>query len=632
MNNIQKAQGTASAATPLAPARPAAAATRLAPTRRNGIIRQILMQLFLLAILATVLFPVLWIISMAIDPRGISRPTDLTLFPANATLSAFYKLLREPFSNVLPIYFGDMMLNSLFVAFGTAVFTSALGASAAYSFSRFRFIGRESGLLVFILLLMLPATGTLIPLLIMFNSVQVSSGLAIAVPSFFAAGIICAIIFMTYRMTAGYLKHDPDRAFNPTPRIVTAAVAVLALIFIILTFTVMLDRNPAYKAAVDAPMIAAQAPLTDAQDNYNRRSESLPRSQRTAEREERQAAAAAQDATDIVAINEAAQSSTDLNALLQSEIDKRQGTDSVLLDTLTSVQATVASDGQEAALTALAEGVTAVQADATDAADAAKRARDNATEAEGTLAEAETQLAQARSDFDAVQNQSLTLRTNVMVGGLLPYYLAAWAAVLIGAAVVWGIVYLLRDRFEPRPLINILLYALLVAIFIGLGISAYQSRLPANSPPTVTLRVTLFGLALAFLSGGLPFTIWNLKGYFDTIPKDLEQAALIDGAGRVGTFFRIILPLSLPAFAITILFSFMGSWTEYILSWIFLTGNTQDYTLAMALVSMAQGANSPPPDMQKFAAMAILVSLPILILFFAAQRYIVSGLTIGAVK
>jgi len=632
MNNIQKAQGTASAAAPIAPARPTTAVTRLASPRRNAIIRQILMQIFLLAVLATVIFPVLWIISMAIDPRGISRPTDLTLFPANATLDAFYKLLREPFSNVLPIYFGDMLLNSLFVAFGTAIFTASLGASAAYSFSRFRFVGRESGLLIFIVLLMLPATGTLIPLLIMFNSVQVSSGLAIAVPSFFASGVVCAIIYMVYRITAGYLKFDHDRSFNPTPRLVTAVITILALISIILTFTVMLDRNPAYKAAIDAPMIAAQAPLTDAQDNYNRRSESLPRSQRTAEREERQAEAAAQEAADMVAINESAQSSTDLNALLQSEIDKRQGTDSLLLETLTNVQATLASDGQEAALTALADGVTALQVEATDAADSAQRARENAVEAVGTLAEAETQLAQARADFDVVQGRALTLRTNVMVGGLLPYYLAAWAAVLIGAAVIWGIVYLLRERFEPRPLVNILLYALLVAVFIGLGISAYQSRLPSNVPPTVTLRVTLFGLALAFLSGGLPFTIWNLKGYFDTIPKDLEQAALIDGAGRVGTFFRIILPLSLPAFAITILFSFMGSWTEYILSWIFLTGNTQDYTLAMALVSMAQGANSPPPDMQKFAAMAILVSLPILILFFAAQRYIVSGLTIGAVK
>ncbi len=632
MNNIQKAQGAAHAATPIAPARSASAATALTPFRRNAIIRQILMQIFLLIVLATVLFPVIWIISMAIDPRGISRPTDLVLFPANATLDAFYKLLREPFSNVLPIYFGDMLMNSLFVAFGTAVFTAALGASAAYSFSRFRFIGREPGLLVFIVLLMLPATGTLIPLLIMFNSVQVSSGVAIAVPAFFSAGVVCAIVWVVYRMTAGYLKFDPERSYNPKPQVVIAVVAVLALVMIILTFTVMLDRNPVYKAAVDAPMIAAQAPLTEAIDNYNRRSESLPRSQGTAARQERQAEAAAQEAAEIVAINESAQSSTDLNAFLQAEIDQRQGTDTLLLETLTNVQAVLASDGDEAALAALVEGVTALQAEAADAADSAQRARDSVIAAEGTLAEAEAQLTQARADFDAVQNQSLTLRTNVMVGGLLPYYLAAWAAVFIGAAVVWGIVYLLRSRFEPRPLVNILLYTLLFAIFIGLGITAYHARIPANASSMVTLRVTLFGLALAFLSGGLPFTIWNLKGYFDTIPKDLEQAALIDGAGRIGTFFRIILPLSLPAFAITILFAFMGSWTEYILSWIFLTGNTQDYTLAMALVSMAAGANTPPPDMQKFAAMAILVSLPILILFFAAQRYIVSGLTIGAVK
>jgi len=140
------------------------------------------------------------------------------------------------------------------------------------------------------------------------------------------------------------------------------------------------------------------------------------------------------------------------------------------------------------------------------------------------------------------------------------------------------------------------------------------------------------GLALAFASGGLPFAIWNLKGYFDTIPKELEEAALIDGAGLVGTFIRIMIPLALPAFAIVILFSFMAGWTEFILSWAFLIGQQQDYTLAMMLASLANGANQPPPDMQKFAAMAILISAPIMILFFAFQRWIVGGLAIGGVK
>ncbi len=93
-----------------------------------------------------------------------------------------------------------------------------------------------------------------------------------------------------------------------------------------------------------------------------------------------------------------------------------------------------------------------------------------------------------------------------------------------------------------------------------------------------------------------------MKGYFDTIPKELEEAALIDGAGLFGTFIRIMIPLSLPAFAIVILFSFMNGWTEFILSWIFLTGKTDSYTLAMALATMTSGANTAPPDMQKFAA------------------------------
>jgi arabinogalactan oligomer / maltooligosaccharide transport system permease protein len=122
--------------------------------------------------------------------------------------------------------------------------------------------------------------------------------------------------------------------------------------------------------------------------------------------------------------------------------------------------------------------------------------------------------------------------------------------------------------------------------------------------------------------------IWNLKGYFDTVPKELEEAALIDGDFMAQTFFRIIMPLSVPALAVTVLFAFMSGWTEFILAWTFLK-NPSRFTLAMALRSMQEQFVTPWSD---FAAMSILMSVPIVILFFVLQRYLVSGLTVGGVK
>lgn len=139
---------------------------------------------------------------------------------------------------------------------------------------------------------------------------------------------------------------------------------------------------------------------------------------------------------------------------------------------------------------------------------------------------------------------------------------------------------------------------------------------------------SLLGLALVYATTAVPFSVWTLKGYFDTIPVALEEAALLDGANRWTTFTKVILPLARPALAVTGLFSFMTAWNEYILA-ATLLGDPRAYTLPVVLQSYVDDYGA---SWGHFAAGAILVSIPVVALFFALQRYFVEGLTSGAVK
>ena len=144
------------------------------------------------------------------------------------------------------------------------------------------------------------------------------------------------------------------------------------------------------------------------------------------------------------------------------------------------------------------------------------------------------------------------------------------------------------------------------------------------------LRDSLLGVGIAMTATALPFAVWNLKGYLDTIPKELEEAAAIDGADSNQTFWKIILPLAAPQLAVTFFLGFIGHWQEFVTSWLFLS-QPKDYTLAMTLYNMTgQYASSIPWN--RFAAMAVIVALPVAFVYVALQKQIVGGLTTGGVK
>jgi arabinogalactan oligomer / maltooligosaccharide transport system permease protein len=139
----------------------------------------------------------------------------------------------------------------------------------------------------------------------------------------------------------------------------------------------------------------------------------------------------------------------------------------------------------------------------------------------------------------------------------------------------------------------------------------------------------IWGLILAYMAGTLVFATWNLKGYFDTIPIDLEEAGMIDGCGPIQSFINIALPLARPALAITFLFGFMAGWGEFFLANIILPAPERIQTVMVGMYKLA-GTNNVPWG--QFAAGAIITVIPIVLLFLWLQRYLESGLTVGGVK
>jgi arabinogalactan oligomer/maltooligosaccharide transport system permease protein len=171
-----------------------------------------------------------------------------------------------------------------------------------------------------------------------------------------------------------------------------------------------------------------------------------------------------------------------------------------------------------------------------------------------------------------------------------------------------GLVFLLTTQMIPAPMLMVPIYIL--ATKLGL---------------TQSYR----GLVLAYSVTSVPFSIWILKGYYDTIPHELEEAALIDGVSRLSAFWRIILPLSTPALAIVFLFSFMAAWSDYLLARVMIASERSLWTWVLGVRDFQSQFQT---QWGLFSAASILVMVPVVALFLYSSKWLISGLTLGSVK
>jgi arabinogalactan oligomer/maltooligosaccharide transport system permease protein len=198
--------------------------------------------------------------------------------------------------------------------------------------------------------------------------------------------------------------------------------------------------------------------------------------------------------------------------------------------------------------------------------------------------------------------------------------------VLIGAS---GAFAFSRLRFRGRRagLITMLLVQMFPNFIAVVALYLMFSRI-GSVLPAAGLNTSL-GLILVYLGGAMGVNTWLLKGYLDTIPRSLDESAVIDGASAGQIFLRVTLPLAAPMLVVVGLFSFVANINEILLANVFLT-DTSHKTLAVGLYGLVSGEHNT--DYGEFAAGSLLAGLPVVLIFLYLQKYLVKGLTAGAVK
>jgi multiple sugar transport system permease protein len=203
------------------------------------------------------------------------------------------------------------------------------------------------------------------------------------------------------------------------------------------------------------------------------------------------------------------------------------------------------------------------------------------------------------------------------------FLLALGTVALTLAASIPGAYAVSRLRFTGRRQVNALFLAVYLFPAIVLAIPLFVLF------TWIGLRGSLLGLALVYVSQTVPVSIYMLRNYFETVPKSLEEAAATEGASRLGVIWRISLPLARPAIMSTSLFVFMIAWNEFLFALLFLLDRPELWTVSLGLSQLNEGIETPKTVLM---AGAVVLTLPIIVLFFLTERLLVEGLTSGAEK
>ncbi len=184
-----------------------------------------------------------------------------------------------------------------------------------------------------------------------------------------------------------------------------------------------------------------------------------------------------------------------------------------------------------------------------------------------------------------------------------------------------------RLEFPGRDIFSwgILLIYLFPAIVIGIPLFVFFVRI--QQALGIELR-NPYGVTIIYLASTLPLALYMLRSYFLTIPKDLEEAALIDGANRLGVIWRITIPLAIPAIATVALYVFMIAWNEFLYALLFLIDSPPSWTLPLGLQQL-DGQEVPRTFLM---AGSVIITVPVIVIFFFFERFLTRGLTAGGVK